>query len=337
MAALGLLAYAATLSWADRVVTRDLAKYVKSLSYTDTLERGKSDRDQVSLVLDNRERIFLDAWYPREGDILRPGVAWQLQSQTKGPASSWAWGAFEIDSLRFRFSPDEVVIGAMATTAKRSAMETARTRAFPNIMLSALVNQLAGEAGMQGVFTGEDVRLERVEQRAESSRNLLARLGERYGLPVSQKNQTLYMGIPVLPELTLSLANRNVVTQADFPITKRDTYGAVTIDYYDPDQRKQITYQAGDPNAPEGRVLRLYDVKVGSLEEAKRYADSQLSATGTRQTAYGQLQLINTPLAAGQIINLTDAGKLPPKWRVVTQTTSLGGRWICNAKLERLS
>lgn len=338
MAALGLIKYAALLTWANRKVSEDLAPYVKSLSYVDSLRQGKSERDQVSLVLDNRGGIFTEKWFPKEGDILSPGVVWEHRQATPdNQASSWAWGRFEIDSIRFRFGPDEVVIGALAATAKRDAMEKAQTRAFNNIKLSALVAQLAAEADMQGVFNGEDVLLDRVEQRAESSRDFLARLAGRYGLPVSNKNQTLYVGTPELPRLKLSLKRRDVVSQADFPITKRDTYGAVIIDYYDAEQRKQITYQAGNPGAPEGRTLRLYDVPVRSLEEARRYADSQLSATGTKQTAFGQLQLINTPLAAGQLIELTDAGKLPPLWKVVTQTTSLGGRWICNAKLERAS
>lgn len=338
MAALGLIAYAASLTWANRQVTKDLAPYVKALSYTDSLETGKSQRDQVSLTLDNRKGIFTQQWFPSEGDILQPGVVWEHKTTSASAPSRWAWGRFEIDSIRFRFSPDEVVIGGLAVTAKRDAMEKAQTRAWNNIKLSALVGQLAAEADMTIAFTGDDMMIDRIEQRAESSRDFLARLAARYGLPSAIKNQTLYVGTPdTLPKLVISLKHRDVISQADFPITKRDTYGSVIIDYYDAEQRKQITYQAGNPSAPEGRTLRFYDVPVRSLEEAKRYADSQLSATGTKQTAFGQLQLINTPLAAGQIIELTDAGKLPPLWKVVTQTTTLGGRWICNAKLERAS
>lgn len=339
MAALGLIEYASTLIWADRAVSRDLAPYVKSLTYVDSLRQGKSERDQVNLTLDNRKGIFTEAWFPSEGDILSPGVAWQHRRAAGMESHTWGWGSFEIDSIRFRFGPDEVVIGALATTAKRSAMETARSRAFENIQLSALVRQIAAEADMQSAFTGNDVLIERVEQRAESNRDFLARLADRYGLPIAQKNQSLYVGTPTLQRLVLSLKQRDIITQADFPLTKRDTYNAIVIDYYDAEQRKQITYRSGSPEASEGRTLRLYDVPVRSLEEAKLYADSQLSnGTGSgKQTAFGQLQLINTPVAAGQEIELKDAGKLPPIWKVVTQTTSLGGRWICNLKLERAS
>lgn len=318
------------LDWAGRNVTLDMGPFVKSISYTSSLNKSTQNTpDSISLVLNNLDRRFLNEWMPAKGDSLNPGVLYQnLQ---------WMWGRFEIDDIKYRFAPDEIIIGANAATINRTALDKQQSRAWDNIQLSTLLQLIARESGMNGVLTGSDVRLPHVEQQAESALSLLSRLGKQFGLPVNVKDLSIYMGTPKgIPELTLSINDRNAIQKLDLPIVVRNQTTAVVVEYYNQEEKQVLTYKAGNPNTPDSQVLRLYDAPVATYEEAQVYAESKLGEQGVKNKSAGNITLIATPISDGQIINFLDIGRLPAKWQVLNQTTTITTRgWMCNARLGR--
>lgn len=318
------------LDWAGRDVTQSLGAYVKHISFSDSLQVDETSvPDTLSITLRNPDGRFLDAWYPSKGDILKAGVRYQ--------DSTWMWGVFEIDDIKFRFAPDELIIGANAAKLARGDLDKAQSRAFDNIALSALLNIVANEAGMNSVLTGEDVTLIRVDQQAESSMSMIKRLASLYGLPVNIKSGTLYMGIPKgIAPLTLSVTDRNRIQKLDLPEVVRGQYTAVKIDYYDQDKRQLIQYIAGDDQASNAQILRLYDAPVTSHDEAVTYANAALKEQNNQSKSTGSITLTATPITSGQEMNFTHVGKLHPSWMVLNQTTTVSdGGWTCNATIGK--
>lgn len=318
------------LEWSGRNVSKSLAAFVKHISYTDSLSTNESEKpDNLTLTLNNLDGRFLDAWYPSKGDILKPGIAFL--------DSVWMWGAFEIDDIKFRFSPDEVIIKANAAKLQRTDLDKQQSRAFDNIKLSALLNIVANEAGMKAVLTGPDVTLNRVEQQAESSMSMLRRLGVLYGLPINIKSGCLYMGVPNdIEKLTLSIRERNQIQKLDLPDVVRGKCTAVKIDYYDQEQKSLVSYTAGDEHAPDSQILRYYDAPASNHDEAVTYATSMLMEQSSKGNATGSLTLTATPLTSGQTIQFTDIGKLHPTWKVLSQTTTVSDSgWTCSAQIGK--
>ncbi|MGR5240227.1 phage late control D family protein [Photobacterium damselae] len=316
------------LNWAGRNVTLDIGPFVKSITYTSSLNKSKKNTpDSISLVLNNLDKRFLNEWMPTKGDSLNPGILYRDKQ--------WMWGRFEIDDIKYRFAPDEVIIGASAATINRTALDKLQSRAWDNIQLSTLLQLIARESGMNGILTGNDVQLSRVEQQAESAMSLLTRLGKQFGLPVNVKDLSIYMGTPSkMPELTLSIDERNVIQKLDLPVVVRNQTTAVIVEYYDQEKKQVMTYKAGNPNTPDSQVLRLYDAPATTHDEAKTYAESALGEQGESDKASGNITLVATPITDGQIINFQGIGKLPAKWQVLNQTTTVTTRgWTCNARL----
>ncbi|MGQ3662060.1 phage late control D family protein [Citrobacter braakii] len=319
------------LNWAGRSVTEDLSDFVTSITYTESLRKSKAGRDKISLVLNNRDRIFCDAWYPQQGDTLKAGIAWT--DLATGRQKIWRWGAFTIDDVRFRFGPDEVIIGAMATAAASDKMEQKQNRAWDNISLRKLCELLSKEAGMSCTFTGEDVIVPRIEQRNESSRELLTRLAGSFGLEIASKNESMYVGTPKMAALEVDLANRAAVRSADIVAqSHRNTAQAVVVEYYDPEKKEVMTYSTGKVT-DDKHTQHYYDADVGSMDEAKRFAQSKMT---DKRRAESRIVLLNTPVAAGQNIILKNAGKLPAKWRTEEQTTSISiSSWQATVKMSK--
>ncbi|MGT3827044.1 phage late control D family protein [Enterobacter kobei] len=320
------------LDWAGRNVTQDLSDYVMSITYTESQRKKSAGRDKISLTLNNQDQIFCDAWYPQTGDVLQPGMGW-LDLLT-GKRHVWRWGRFTIDDIQFRFSPDQVVIGATAGGPASDRIEQVNNRTWQNISLKQLCTTLAGEAGMDCQFNGPDTIIALVQQRNESARALLQRLSAQYNAPVSLKDASVYVGTPSLPALTVNLQDRSVVKSADITAAStRNTTSAVAVHYYNPQTKKAEVYRTGNATDEE-HTLNLYDQGFIDEAQARQIAQSNASGGGDKHEAESRLVLLNTPIAVGQPVHLEGAGKLPAKWKVSEQTTSVSAAaWQASVKL----
>lgn len=336
MATLNPLRPSVLLNWAGRSVTADLSDRVVSITYTESQRKKSAGRDKIQLTLSNQDRIFCNAWYPSEGDKLQPGITW-LDLLT-GKRGVWRWGAFTIDDIRFRFGPDQVIIGALASGPASDKMEQTNNRTWTNISLKALCTTLAGEASMECSFNGTDTVIPEVQQRNETSRELLQRLSEKFDLPVSLKDQTLYAGTPKLGTLEVDLTNRSMVKSADIvAASQRNTSSAVTLHYYNAQTKEFGEYSTGKASDEKHHQV-YYNVDAKDMTDAKRQAEALANKGGSKHEAESRLVLINTPVAVGQPVKLINAGKIPANWKIAQQTTSISNSvWQASLRLEKAS
>ncbi len=319
-----------TLIWANRNVSEDLAPFVKSITYTDSLNTNDdSQPDSLSLTLNNKDLRFLDEWYPSKGDTLKAGLSYSN--------NQWSWGEFVIDEFKFRFAPDELIVGASAVNQKRVAIDKKQSRAFDDVQLSTLISIIANEANMTSLLTGNDIKIKRVEQQAESSMSMLHRLGQQYGLAVNVKSNCIYMGVPGgLPGLTLSIRKRTNIQKLDLPDEVKNKVSAVLVEYYNQEQKEVMRYMAGNSTATDAQILRLYDAPVSSHDEAKVYAESKLTEQDSKGKSTGSVTLIGEPITSGQKITFSDIGKLHNKWQVLNQTTTVtDSSWSATARIGK--
>lgn len=326
------------LEWKGKNVSEALGGYVKSITWSESMDKKKAGKDQLSLVLNNTSRIFNDAWYPVKGDVIKPALQWEDGGTTR----TWHWGAFQTDSIRFRFSPDDVNIGALGQPGTASKIEQQSNAVYEAVTLEQLAERVARQGGMRSEYSGPVIMIERAEQRAESARDMLSRLAALNGLAISSKSGVLYVGVPASvtqQAMLLSLTNRHTITSLDLPVesSRNGGYTSATVEYYDSQKKQSVSYTAGKQGTASEKTVSEYDAPVHSVEEARRYAENLLGGRGDKKGAEGRIGLTGQPVSTGQIIQFTDCGKLPPRWQITEQTTTVTPRgWTTEARIKKL-
>lgn len=335
----GIISAYAVVNWSGKNVSETLSRYVSSLTYTDVLDNNKVGKDSINLTLSNHDDRFFDAWYPEEGDTLECGIGW---SESNEGHHSWMWGNFTIDEISFSVNPNRVTIGATAIPDKRGSIDNETNATYENTSFTTLAKDIADEAGVQTLIVNDlhDVEYPRVQQRDESKTGMLSRLAEENGIPVAFKGNKLVVGEINGSTIEIDITNRDVVTSASFPVSKRSKFDGIRVMYFDALNQTGGEYELG--TVTDGaKVKHLYPTEVTNAEEARLYAENYMatgSGDSTKQTSSGRVTLVNTTVTTADTINLINAGKLPAKWKPTTVSTSLTAQgWSSTVTIGRQS
>ncbi|HIF6163817.1 TPA: phage late control D family protein [Vibrio parahaemolyticus] len=326
----------AIVKWAGKEISQELSDYVSALTYTDVLDSKKVGTDTVSMTLVNHDGRFYDAWFPEKGDTLECGIGW---FDDDGKRNAWMWGKFTIDEIRFSLNPDKVSVGANAKPATRGKIDNETCEVYEQTSFVTLAEDIAKEVGVSILIAPDarDVAYARVQQRDESKMAMMGRLADENSIPMAFKGNQLVVGELNTSTLTLDIRNRDIVVNGSFPVSDRTKSDGIIVQFYDVVNDTAGEYRTG--NTDEGaKIKTLTPDGVTSMEEAKSYADNYV-ATGSgksKQTATGRLTLVNATVTTADTIALTNAGKLPDKWKPTSVSTSLtSGGWTSTVTIQR--
>ncbi|ALR94749.1 phage late control D family protein [Vibrio alginolyticus] len=326
----------AIVKWAGKEISQELSDYVSALTYTDVLDSKKVGTDTVSMTLVNHDGRFYDAWFPEKGDTLECGIGWFDED---GKRNAWMWGKFTIDEIRFNLNPDKVSVGANAKPASRGKIDNETCEVYEQTSFVTLAEDIAKEVGVSILIAPDarDVAYTRVQQRDESKMAMMGRLADENSIPMAFKGNQLVVGELNASTLTLDIRNRDIVVNGSFPVSDRTKSDGIIVQFYDVINNTAGEYKTG--NTSDGaKIKRLTPDGVTSMEEAKSYADNYV-ATGSgksKQAATGRLTLVNATVTTADTIALTNAGKLPDKWKPTSVSTSLtSGGWTSTVTIQR--
>ncbi|HBN6292621.1 phage late control D family protein [Vibrio parahaemolyticus] len=326
----------AIVKWAGKEISQELSDYVSALTYTDVLDSKKVGTDTVSMTLVNHDGRFYDAWFPEKGDTLECGIGW---FDDDGKRNAWMWGKFTIDEIRFSLNPDKVNVGANAKPATRGKIDNETCEVYEQTSFVTLAEDIAKEVGVSILIAPDarDVAYTRVQQRDESKMAMMGRLADENSIPMAFKGNQLVVGELNTSTLTLDIRNRDIVVNGSFPVSDRTKSDGIIVQFYDVVNDTAGEYRTG--NTDEGaKIKTLTPDGITSMEEAKSYADNYV-ATGSgksKQTATGRLTLMNATVTTADTIALTNAGKLPDKWKPTSVSTSLtSSGWTSTVTIQR--
>lgn len=316
------------LNWAGQDVSAELAPFVKSISFIDSIETGS--RDEVSITLNNRDGRFINEWFPAQGDILKPGIAFTQSGKT----NQWNWGQFAIDKMKVRFAPNELKLSALAQELKRDGFEKIQHRSFDNTSLQQVVDVLASESGLTPVFTGENISLTRLQLRNESPQQALIRLAKQYQRHFAVKNgNLLFLQQPNIGSIEIDLNNHQHVKAVDLDLSPRTGYEKATIEYYDAQKNELITHTETAAGVASGKTLTLHQPAT-DLADAKAQAKAALEEQNKDAGGTSSITLKGVHIEAGMQLTLIGAGQLPGKWLVEKVTTTIDSQRGWDSKLQ---
>lgn len=263
---------AVNLLYNGKDCSEDFSKYLNSVSFR---EYEDEQSDELSISLNNNDGYFTDSWYPEKGAKLTCKIIYGTETFDCGTL------AINENSFHFSTSGDTVEIKALATSTNFPV----RTQKVINHSGKTL-NQIASAIGEIHNFkvlgTDGNVRVGTVVQKNESDISFLKRIAKQYGFIFNIKDGFLTFIKTEELETSESLfaLNKTDINSLTLNDTVSKIYGKCSVQYLDLKTKTLKTYTAnGNTNISD--TLKLYK-RCGSLEEAKRFAESALK-NGSRE------------------------------------------------------
>lgn len=312
------------LTYQQRNITRDISKYLLSLSYTDFLT---GQADSLDIELEDAEGKWRDAWYPGHGDTLKLSIGWEGKPLR-------VVGSFEIDEVELNCPPSTISIRALGAGIQ-TALRTTEHKAYENTTLDAVAKQIATRQGLELIGRIEPIKLDRLTQQ-ESDLTFLRNLAGEYdyAFKVTGKRMvfhaisSLAKGVPVANILLTDLSGVRLRDQITI-VPK-----AIEVKHKDPAKKQLIAYTmvngetvavpSSSSKATTSADTKKQRKRSASAEVAKAKAKADLAKSNRERTTGSWTSMGRPDLFSGNIITLAAAGKL-------------GGNYMITASRHRAS
>lgn len=217
-------------------VTDELQSMITSSEYTDHVT-GQSD--ELQLTLEDREGRWREGWFPSEGDRLRVQFGYLGQALIDS-------GEFQVDEPELSGPPSTIAIRALAVPVT-SDLRTAKSRAFEETTLRALLELLARELELELLGEVPEVPILRVAQSNVSTLAFIRNLAREYGYAFTiRPPQLVFYSLAELGATPAAFRlDESDLTHYSLKAATQSTYAACEVRWYDPstnDLRTAIVY-----------------------------------------------------------------------------------------------
>ena len=310
----------------------DITKYIQNdlLSFTYT-DNASGSADDVSIVLKDETKKYMNQWAFEQGDNLDASIIttnWRKEGEIK----KLPCGHFVVDEPEYSGRPSVVNLKANSVPANSNFLYTKRTKAWGNVTLKGIGQEIANRYGLKFYFDSSiNPKFEKKEQSEESDSAFLQTAAEEssFGLKVTDESLILFNEADYEKKeavATFKEWDSTVLSYSFKPTLTNTGYKAVSLKYYDPRKGKTISYVYSLGEIDE-KTDKIYTLKksVGSLEEANLLARSTLRKLNKKQIT-AQLDVIgDTRLLAATCINLEGFGTFSGKYYIDKASHSLAG------------
>ena len=281
-------------------ITRDIAPYLLNFTYTD----NASDKaDDISFSLEDRERLWINDWFPTKGDKIRASIVihdWEAANQTQ----SLPCGIFEVDQIDCSGPPNQITIKAVSTLVSKPMRQEKHTKAWENVKLSTIAGDMANKNGLQLFWDSKkDPLFDRRDQIETSDLEFFSGLARDYGVAVKVTDTQLVCYDEEeyeehSPVGELSYGDKKLINWS-FSSKTSGTYKSAKVQYHDP--VKDETFEAEeDDDAVEGtgRTLEI-NQKADTPSDAQKIAKEKLRKANRREitgniTLMGDLRFVGS-------------------------------------------
>ena len=323
-----------SLIYEGKDISRDIAPYLLSFSYTD----NSSDKaDDISLTLEDRERLWCADWFPSKGDTIRASIIvhdWEAENRTQ----SLPCGTFEVDQIECSGPPNQVTIKAVSTLVSKPMRQEKHTKAWENVKLSTIAGDAAGKSGLALFWDSpEDPFFERRDQVETSELEFLSGLCRDYGIAVKVTDTQLvcydeetYEGHSSVGEL--AFGDKQLIRWS-FSSKTAGTYKAAKLQYHDPvkDETFEVE-EAGDAEGT-GRTLEI-NQKADNLGDAQKIAKEKLRQVNKKEITANLTLMGDLRFVGGSNVNISGFGAFDGKYVIEKATHSVGDAYTTKLDLR---
>lgn len=269
-------------------ITKDIEKYLLSVSYTDN-EEEKADDLQISL--EDRDGTWVSDWLEQTGAKGAEVSALFVKVDELGKEEILDCGVFKVDSISESGPPTKVSIKATSIPTDSKVSIEKKTKAWEKIYLSAIAGEIAGKNGLRHIFESDfDPFYVRKEQVQKSDIVFLQELCKKAGisLKVTAKTIVLFDAAKYEAKGTVKKIKKGEsdVLRWNFGTDFKDTaYAKCEVTYTDPGTKKTIKGSFESPTSDQstGKTLKINE-KVNNKQEANELAKKRLREKNKSET-----------------------------------------------------
>lgn len=264
-------------------------------------EHGKAD--EFDMTLSNRDGYFADMDKFAAGDEIELYVYFADKHRVY-------MGTYTVDDITDESMPSIVKISGLASDTVKKTLRTPKTRGFERASLFRIVSEIAKEHGLTAHIKGEDIPMERKEQKEETDLAFLTRVAEEYGFNFRIDGENLYfIGRQEAEKEPIVLNLDGLVRRRTFRYKSHKTYKKMSVRYYDPQKKQYIesNVEAGEiKNAQTGKET----IRAESHDQAERIARAKLKSHNDKEMT-AEIDCLGVPeLRPGCNVKIENEGKL---------------------------
>lgn len=319
------------VTYAGQDISRDIAPDLLSFTYTDN-EGGKAD--DIALSLKNDHGRWHGPWLPARGDKLRATIV----QEGEGSRFALPCGTFTIDELEASGPPSMVSIKGASVPTETDIIRTRRSRAWENVRLSEIVQDVARAGGLAVVYLIEgDPLYDRRDQRDETDMTFLRRMCGDEGFSLKCTDEQLVVFDPqeqskAGPVATIQMGHDKVRAWR-FVAQNHDVYYKCTVEYLDPKTNKPTTFTYTQPGMESGKTKKVVKRAVNAAE-AERMAKAALYEAN-RNEVTGTLEVAgDTRLVAGATVAVVGFGRFDGKYFIRSATHNVASGYTTSVELS---
>lgn len=319
----------------DVDVTHNIRDRLLALTYTDN-EEDKTDDLQVTI--EDKGDMWLGAV---KGSIVNATII-QKNKNSDGKDNVLDLGIFEIDTVDYAGPPSTIALKCTSLPYKSTIRKQDKTKAWENINLKALANEIATTNGMGCMYeSSSNPFYSRKEQIQCSDITFLQALCKNAGISLKVTANLIvlfdsYEFEQKAPVKKIIKGSSDVNSYRFSSKTNDVTYSSCHVIYTDPNTKKtyEHTYKPRD-SEKGGQVLEVNE-KVSSKEEARKLAMKKLRQKNKGEfeaefNLYGDVSLV-----AGVTVQVVGYGAFDGKYIISTATHKVTGGHTVGVKLRRV-
>lgn len=253
-------------------------------------------------------------------------------------------GTFEADDISAKGPPQTVTIRATSLPYTSSIRNQLKNKAWENIRLSGIANEIAKQNGFQCMYLSDfDPMYSRKEQVKQSDISFLQSIATAAGVSLKTAEKMLVIFDSESyekkePVITIENETADILSY-DFSTGLQDTaYSSCHVKYTNPDTGALIEYTYTPKNGGgSGNVLEINE-KVSDIEEAKRLAMKRLRQKNKGENSARFSLVGNVGLVGGVTVNIKGFGFYDGKYIVDSASHKVSGGYTtdisCTKTLE---
>lgn len=306
-------------------ITERIEDYVMSWSYTDNLTGAM---DTLNLQLVDKNRRWIDKWYPRPGAILKMWIVvenWKRQ----GDGRKKELGAFAIDSIQSAFPPASVTLQARSLPLTSTASRQLKMKAWENTTLQTIAGDIAKASKLKLRYKGDPIKYDRIEQTNQTDLEFLYKITSENNQCMQIKNGELLIFDESFlegQEPVLTITPESKIASWEFKSDYTEVFKDAIVASRNSKKKTTVKGTAKDSSVPKDIERTLVIKKrCANAEEAQRLARNALRKKNKKMYSANILLAIGDPdVTAGCVVELKDFGKFSMRY-LVEQAVHSGG------------
>ena len=300
------------LSIKGKDVTKDIEKYVSSLTYVD-YNHGQSD--EIQFEVEDTDGKWRSSWYPEIGVVMELDI--EIGNKLR------SCGTFELDELEYSSPPDRMVVKGLASQIEKKLRQD-NTVAYEKTSLRAIAKVIAKKHNLDLSGNIKDIGFERITQNKESDLAFLKALAEDYGHVIKiYRDKLVFYNLKELESRPAQYdLERKQITSIVFRDKTEETFREANQEYHD---IRKVETLIGETETEKKTKADRRKIKkrVENIIQAKEKAESELYRLN-RKKVTADVEIYGDPyMVAGININLTGWSHFDGKYHIETSEHSI--------------